>query len=191
PCRGSAWARAARPRRSPVSVAGQLEVALILIERAAELDRLGRAEDLALPGDQPEAIGQPLAQQLLDPQVADRQLTSAALVLAAEQGQAITVGAGDRRIAVDDGRQHRERVALADRGQLDPRSNLDAAGQPRGLDRDRQLLAKLGQELADQRADLALAEDLALAQGLEALGREPVIADRVERATPTKRAVVE
>ena len=124
-----------------VGLAGELDAELVvLFDRAAEGDGLRRAQVLAHACVEAVALLQALAQQLLAPQVANGQLLGR-LAFVLEQGQAVAVGAGDRRLTVDDHRQHLQVVAFAQGRQLHTRTQLGRARQVGRVDGHRQGLA--------------------------------------------------
>jgi hypothetical protein len=127
------------------------------------------------PGQEVELAAQAVAQALLAVEIADRDL-------AAQVGQAIAVDAGHRRIAVDDHRHHRQRLAALDHVEGDP--GRDAArdrGQASGPDLDRDAGGQRRHHRGRDRAQLAGAEPLLGRQVLELGAAQIDRADRPQR----------
>src|SRR4051812_9883821 len=110
-------------------------------------------------------------------------------VAVAEVHQPLAVDAGDRRVAVDDGRQHREALARTVDLDVDARGHALAGGKVGAAGLDGDALAQLGQKIGDQGGDIGPV-DLEAAHELLVLARCQLALGDDEEPVPLSRQAV-
>ena len=156
---------------------------VVIPQGGRDCDRFGRRQH-ALDPKLEAAPGELLFEELLETSVAQRN------VAVLQHRQSLAIDPCDRGLAVEDGGQHGQVVALAGRAQHQARFDGGASWKLDVGD-DVQRSAQLGQPVADQRAQVALVKDLAATHGVVLARREAVFADRSQRVAALRGSVVE